>query len=543
MPSSQAKTPSKKRRQSAGAQSSPAKAMKANATQSPAASVQTPQTSTPRETAYTHALPTQSQKKGNGRVVGRSLIMWNRPRMAEKVLLHLYYECTRHKVQIPWDAIAHRLRPGSSGAAIIQHINRLRRDLIAEGHLVPPIAQKTNSAAALDPKIRGYVRRDMDGDDRETTRAVMFDEKMDDPKLNLPDAYLAHDDSQQDQPEFNLIDLLSEGADEAEDEDVGVVPDTPTPARRLPRAAFPAPTPVPGYAPIPAPVSAPVSALVSVPENGMKAPQSTMKAMPQEISSQPLFPDDSTNCDGQANQSFTREHIQFTQPVHATQSIQFPRVPQLPQSPQALPISESLVHSYTTPLKNATGIYDDSSPDYLNCENTPPSVMTPFQTPTRQPIPTAPPASKIKAEKQQQQQRGNHYDRIMYQAPPHHGYASPQWMHVPMGHSASVASMPMMHYPVPNMHDLNALQAMNPDVDFGNPGVLTAFCDFVNVAHASNIPPPAQRAFNFPTLQLAHLSSSSSGSPLSDHASMDSMQTASGESFDPGMPEGIHHSL
>lgn len=34
--------------------------------------------STPSETAYTHNLPTGEQKKGNGRVTGRRLIMWNR---------------------------------------------------------------------------------------------------------------------------------------------------------------------------------------------------------------------------------------------------------------------------------------------------------------------------------------------------------------------------------------------------------------------------------------------------------------------------------
>lgn len=39
-------------------------------------------TSTPRETAYTHKLPTGEQKKGNGRVTGRSLIMWNRKLIA-----------------------------------------------------------------------------------------------------------------------------------------------------------------------------------------------------------------------------------------------------------------------------------------------------------------------------------------------------------------------------------------------------------------------------------------------------------------------------
>ncbi|KAK2605949.1 hypothetical protein QQS21_003675 [Conoideocrella luteorostrata] len=141
---------------------------------------------TPRTARYSHRLPTDRQRKGNGRCSGRSLIMWNRPRMAEKLLLHMQYECSRHKVQLPWDAIAHRLHPGSSGQAICQHINRLRRELVAEGHLVPPMPQK--SAPTADPDIRGYIRKDIGGSDLETTRAVRFGERVDDPKFNLPDA-------------------------------------------------------------------------------------------------------------------------------------------------------------------------------------------------------------------------------------------------------------------------------------------------------------------------------------------------------------------
>lgn len=131
------------------------------------------------------------------------------PRMAEKLLLHLHYECTRHKVAIPWDTIAHRLHPGSSGAAVVQHINRLRKELIGEGHLVPPVAQKPGTAISIDPTIRGYIRENMDGGDRETVRPVHFGEKVDDAKFNLPDAF---------------------GADAASDEDFSM-PDSPSPQR------------------------------------------------------------------------------------------------------------------------------------------------------------------------------------------------------------------------------------------------------------------------------------------------------------------------
>ena len=112
--------------------------------------------------------------------------------MAEKLLLHIQYECSRHKVQLPWDAIAHRLHPGSSGAAVVQHINRLRRELVAEGHLVPPLSNRT--AVNADLNIRGYIREDTKGDDCETTRPVGFDERIDDPKFNLPNDLKLQDD-------------------------------------------------------------------------------------------------------------------------------------------------------------------------------------------------------------------------------------------------------------------------------------------------------------------------------------------------------------
>ena len=106
--------------------------------------------------------------------------------MSEKLLLHIQYECTRHGINLPWDLIAHRLNPGSSGGAIVQWLNRLRGTLVAEGHLVPPIGQKPGSKVVVNQEIRGYVRKFPDGDDTISTRAVMFSEPLEDRKHNLP---------------------------------------------------------------------------------------------------------------------------------------------------------------------------------------------------------------------------------------------------------------------------------------------------------------------------------------------------------------------
>ncbi|KAM7209533.1 hypothetical protein V8F20_000271 [Naviculisporaceae sp. PSN 640] len=148
-----------------------------------------PKKAAEKEWNYSYMPASTEQRKKNGRVEGRNLITWNRPRMAEKLLLHIMYECSRHRVEIPWDQVAHRLHPGSTGGAIVQHLNRLRGTLIAEGHLVPPICQKPGSRVVVDPHIRGYIRKFPETDDTTTTREVRFDEPMEDRRFNLPDAY------------------------------------------------------------------------------------------------------------------------------------------------------------------------------------------------------------------------------------------------------------------------------------------------------------------------------------------------------------------
>ncbi|KAL7922972.1 hypothetical protein ACQKWADRAFT_326309 [Trichoderma austrokoningii] len=226
------KTPSKGRT-AAHDRRSPSKALKSEQNAVPD-KAKTP-VSAPRDTTYSHNLPTNEQKKGNGRVTGRSLIMWNRPRMAEKLILHLHYECVRHKVNIPWDSIAHRLRPGSSGAAVLQHVNRLRKELLAEGHMVPPPAQKASPSTPFDPSIRGYVR-DPSGDDKHATRAVRFDEKLDDAKINLPDALDALEEVDEEEYSYSAHQSFFAIEDEIQD------PVTPTPVRHAaPRRPMSAP--------------------------------------------------------------------------------------------------------------------------------------------------------------------------------------------------------------------------------------------------------------------------------------------------------------
>ncbi|RYP07331.1 hypothetical protein DL765_009188 [Monosporascus sp. GIB2] len=127
---------------------------------------------------------TEEQRARNGRVKGRDLVSWNKPRMMEKCTLNFVYECMRTQVKIPWDDIAHRFHPGMSANALKQRFDRLRKELIAEGHLVPP------TDISHGRLYRGMVRANqnpIDGD-LKTTRIVHYEEPFLDSDFNLPDS-------------------------------------------------------------------------------------------------------------------------------------------------------------------------------------------------------------------------------------------------------------------------------------------------------------------------------------------------------------------
>lgn len=102
--------------------------------------------------------------------------------MMDKLVLHIQYECHLANVKIPWDKVAHRLNPGSSGPAIVQFLNKQRDVLVAEGHMIPPNMGK--SKAVYDDTIRGYVR-DMAEVVPTRVRALPWNEKYEDKKESL----------------------------------------------------------------------------------------------------------------------------------------------------------------------------------------------------------------------------------------------------------------------------------------------------------------------------------------------------------------------
>lgn len=62
----------------------------------------------------------------------------------------------------------------------------MRKDLIAEGHLVPPPITKGHLAQPVDKSVRGFVRADEEGDDYTTVRPILYGEHVPDRRFSLP---------------------------------------------------------------------------------------------------------------------------------------------------------------------------------------------------------------------------------------------------------------------------------------------------------------------------------------------------------------------
>ncbi|ETS06578.1 hypothetical protein M419DRAFT_31891 [Trichoderma reesei RUT C-30] len=193
----------------------------------------------PTETGFTHHLPTKAQIAANGRRPGRNLVLWQRPRMAEKVLHCLIYEMELMDMRVSWDNIAHRLRPGTSGSSLKQYIHRSRNGLVSEGHVVAPLFKR---GKPYDPTIRGYVR-DVNEDGDIIVRAVGYGEYIEDPRVNEPDALAvlaqvkaqleAHEASDVEGAEdFDFEEDISPGTCFTIPDDANnAMPPSPTPAR------------------------------------------------------------------------------------------------------------------------------------------------------------------------------------------------------------------------------------------------------------------------------------------------------------------------
>ncbi|KAK7998483.1 hypothetical protein PG991_014962 [Apiospora marii] len=105
--------------------------------------------------------------------------------MHEKLLLNLFYECNKADIELPWDRIAHRVDPGTTGEAVVQALTRLRQTCLAEGHLVPP------ELNTKDPWTRGLTRVYPDSFDEKDIlycRPVGWYEEVEHPKEKNPTA-------------------------------------------------------------------------------------------------------------------------------------------------------------------------------------------------------------------------------------------------------------------------------------------------------------------------------------------------------------------
>ncbi|KAI0008453.1 hypothetical protein F4779DRAFT_618554 [Xylariaceae sp. FL0662B] len=188
---------------------------------------------------HTHMPPTAEEIRANGRMKGRNLVSWTKPRMIEKTFMYMMYECATRDIRLPWAEVANRLSPGMTGAALVQKFSRMRNELIAEGHLVPPQPGPGNSN--VEPRIRGHVRAFPDSDDLLTTVPVFFSEQWLHPEFNLPDAkQLVHNKKSQytTMPTADHIEVEESDAEDNEEESVSMADEPRRSARagkRLPQ--------------------------------------------------------------------------------------------------------------------------------------------------------------------------------------------------------------------------------------------------------------------------------------------------------------------
>lgn len=125
------------------------------------------------------------------------------PGKAEQALLAIVYECHVAGIKLPFDNIAHRMNPGSSGESFKQHLPKLREELLEQGFAVPPRITKRRDDQT---GIRVCVRDDTHTD-RE--RKIGWSEVVDEPKdllhcgtprsvdLNNADGFSMHEENQQ----------------------------------------------------------------------------------------------------------------------------------------------------------------------------------------------------------------------------------------------------------------------------------------------------------------------------------------------------------
>ncbi|KAL3302474.1 proteinRNA-binding protein cabeza [Colletotrichum asianum] len=134
----------------------------------------TNRSSPPPRRPATHQLPSEEQKKANGRYTGRKLVQWNRQPVAEKFFLALAFECEKKGIELPWDEAAHRFRPNVTGNAAKQYVAKMPKRHLEEGRVVPP---RGDLRRFDNRETRGVV---LDKDTGEL-RAVSWDEDIEEP--------------------------------------------------------------------------------------------------------------------------------------------------------------------------------------------------------------------------------------------------------------------------------------------------------------------------------------------------------------------------
>jgi len=133
----------------------------------------------------------------------------------EKVLAILRFECKKKGIEVPWDLVMRRLCPGATAQSLLQYLDKLRPQMLKEGHLVPPPLSSARTPGLEN--IRGYIEERF-GTEKTLIRAVGWDEQIEDRKFNRVDEDVIRESGQ-----YRSIQAMMAHGD---------IPEVPIPSKR-----------------------------------------------------------------------------------------------------------------------------------------------------------------------------------------------------------------------------------------------------------------------------------------------------------------------
>jgi hypothetical protein len=98
--------------------------------------------------------------------------------MDQLLLLTIQYECSKQGIVLPWGAIANRFaaEKGPTGKCMVQHLSKLRLEMLNRGAWVPPLAGRSKASMNDKVDVRGVIRIGTTEDNQPVYRDIEWDE-------------------------------------------------------------------------------------------------------------------------------------------------------------------------------------------------------------------------------------------------------------------------------------------------------------------------------------------------------------------------------